>query len=196
MAKIIGITGGIGTGKTAVSDYLAGLGYPIIDADVIARQVVEPGTIGLAQLVAFFGDEILLPDGALDRKALGRDVFAHEAHRRVLEAITHPLIDREVDRQLAMASGEQVFLVAPLLFETEMQERCDEVWLVTTDPERQLERIIARDEVDRDLAEKKVASQLSDDERLRHRPVVLRNDGGLPDLYRQVDLLLAKGGPA
>lgn len=194
MAKIIGITGGIGTGKTAVSDYLAEQGYPIIDADLIARQVVEPGCIGLQQLGAYFGKGILLPDGALDRKALGKDVFQHTEHRKVLDAILHPLIDQEIEAQLhAYADQEKIFLVAPLLYETNMQDRCDEVWLVTTGVDEQVTRIMARDDVDEVMARQKMASQFSDEERLQHYPLVLVNNTTLPELYRQVDQLLEGG---
>lgn len=191
MAKIIGLTGGIGAGKTAVSDYLGGLGYPIIDADVIAREVVEPGTIGLAQLTAYFGKEILLPDGALDRRHLGQIIFQNEEKRKILNAITHPIIERVVRQKLQeYDNAEQLFLVIPLLFESGLEESCDEIWLVTVDKEIQIQRVMDRDEVDRDMATKKIASQLDQEERLTRKPLVLRNNSDLPALYRQVDNLL------
>ncbi len=194
MAKIIGLTGGIGAGKTEVSDYLSGLGYPIIDADVIAREVVEPGTIGLAQLTAYFGKEILLPDGALDRRHLGQLIFQNEEERKVLNAITHPIIDRVVRQQLQEhENAEQIFLVVPLLFESGLEETCDEIWLVTVDKEVQIQRIMDRDAVDRDMATQKIASQLDQEERLTRKPLVLRNNSDLPALYRQVDDLLHRG---
>lgn len=191
MAKIIGLTGGIGAGKTEVSNYLSGLGYPIIDADVIAREVVEPGTIGLAQLTAYFGKEILLPDGALDRRHLGQIIFQNETERKVLNAITHPLIDRVVRQQLKEhGKAEQIFLVVPLLYESGLEDMCDEIWLVTVDKDVQIQRIMERDEVDRDMAAQKIASQLAQEEQLTRKPLVLRNNSDLPALYKQVDDLL------
>ncbi len=196
MSTIIGITGGIGSGKTAVSNYLQSFGYTIIDADIIAREVVRPGSIGLEQLVAYFGRSILLSDGTLNRRKLSAHVFHDADARRVLNAITHPLIHRRMEELLAAekeAGKDFIFLVVPLLYEGEFPHKLDEVWVVTVDDAVRKARIVARDGVDEVLAAKKMAAQTTDKIRfLDPKAIALSNDGNLDELYGQVDAQLRK----
>lgn len=195
MAKYIGITGGIASGKSAVGDYLAGLGYPVIDADLIAREVVEPGTETLKALGDHFGPAILSPDGQLDRQALAAAIYADDQKREALNQIIHPAIDREMHRQMAAAEAQPlVFLMVPLLYETGFQKHCDEVWLVTVSRATQLDRLMARDDIDPAYADRKIQAQMADADRLAYGPRLIHNDGDLPALYRQVDALLREEG--
>lgn len=193
MGRVIGLTGGIGSGKTTVSDYLLKKGYTIIDADLIAREVVEPACIGLKQLVAYFGETILMPDGSLDRKNLGQIIFQDESKRRVVNAIIHPLVNQRVQELLVKYHEKPlIFLVAPLLYEAGIQKYCDDVWLVTSDIDQQIERIMERDKLDRLQAKARIESQLTNEEKMIHHPVVIRNNSDLPALFVEVEKLLKK----
>jgi dephospho-CoA kinase len=187
---LIGLTGGIGSGKSTVADLLAEKGALIIDADLLAREVVEPGTDGLAAVVARFGRGVLRDDGSLDRPALGRIVFADPDARRDLEAIIHPAVRGRAAALIAAAEpGAVVVQVIPLLVETGQQGAFDLVVVVDVDAESQLARIRARDGLDADQATARLRAQSGRDQRLAAADVVIDNAGTFKRLAEQVDEL-------
>jgi dephospho-CoA kinase len=195
--RVIGLTGGIGSGKSVVTDYLLEKGYAVIDADVLAREVVAVGSEGLAAVVARFGESVLLPDGSLDRKGLAARVFSDESARAALNAILHARIGRAMRARLARrrAAGEPVvFLSVPLLLETGMQTAVDAVWLVDADEEERVRRIARRDGLRPQEARARIAAQMPTAEKLRYASDVLDNSGAPDDLRRTVDALLIKYG--
>ncbi|HYI56377.1 MAG TPA: dephospho-CoA kinase [Microlunatus sp.] len=186
----VGLTGGIASGKTAVSDVLGERGAVVIDADVLARQVVEPGTPGLAAVVQRFGADVLGADGRLNRAALGRLVFADPEARRDLEGIVHPAVRARAAAIEADADPDAVIVhVIPLLVETGQQADYDVLVVVDVDPERQLQRLQQRSGLDADAASARIAAQASRAARLAVADVVLHNDAGIEDLADQVDRL-------
>jgi dephospho-CoA kinase len=197
--KIIGLTGGIGTGKSAVSEYLLQKGYTVVDADTISREITAPGAEGLAALLtalaAAFGDDVVTPAGALDRRRLAEIVF-HDTEKRLrLNAILHGRIGRRIESQLAgcRAAGEAVvFLSAPLLIETGMQRRTDEVWLVDADEETQIRRVMARDGLTAAAARQRIAAQMPAEERRAYADARIDNTGAWETLRRRIDALLAE----
>lgn len=196
-----GLTGGIASGKSTVAAILRRLGCPIIDADVLAREVVEPGQPALTEIAAAFGPGVLLPDGRLDRKALGAMVFADPAQRRRLEAITHPRIAERrlaVLQELAAQQAEVVCSDVPLLYELGLQSAFDQVWVVWVDRPTELARLMARDGISREQAEQRMAAQMPLDEKRRLADIVIDNSGSLEETERQVRAayaaLLAGGG--
>ena len=165
---VIGLTGGIGCGKSEAAAYLERLGARHIDADAISRALTAPGGDALAAIRERFGDGVFRPDGALDRAAMAERVFADEGERRALEAILHPLVQREMLRQLdeAAEQGEKVVILdVPLLFETGMDALCDETWVLYVSPETQLARVMARDGMTARQAQARIDSQMSTQER-------------------------------
>ena len=186
----VGLTGGIASGKTAVSDALAARGAVIIDADLLAREVVEPGTPGLAAVVERFGAEVLTGDGVLDRAALGTVVVADPTARRDLEAIIHPAVRARAAAIEAAADPDAVVVhVIPLLVETGQQADFDLLVVVDVAPEVQRERLQRRNGLDTDAAEARIAAQASRADRLSVADVVLDNSATPADLIDQVDSL-------
>ena len=186
----VGLTGGIASGKTAVSDALAARGAVIIDADLLAREVVEPGTPGLAAVVERFGAEVLTGDGVLDRAALGTVVFADPTARRDLEAIIHPAVRARAAAIEAAADPDAVVVhVIPLLVETGQQADFDLLVVVDVAPGVQRERLQRRNGLDTDAAEARIAAQASRADRLSVADVVLDNSATPADLIDQVDSL-------
>ncbi|SCG69132.1 dephospho-CoA kinase [Micromonospora siamensis] len=186
----VGLTGGIGSGKSAVAARLAALGALVVDADRIAREVVAPGTEGLAEIVAAFSERVLDPHGALDRAALGALVFADEAARRRLEAITHPRV-RARTAELVAAAGPDAVVVndVPLLVEVGLAPTYHLVVVVQTAVEIRLERLARDRGMPRAEAERRIAAQADDERRRACADVVLSNDGGLDELHAAVDAL-------
>jgi dephospho-CoA kinase len=186
----VGLTGGIASGKSAVADELAARGAVVVDADVLAREVVEPGTPGLAAVVERFGPSVLTEDGRLDRAGLGRLVFADEAARRDLERIIHPAVRAraaEIERQAA--ADAVVVQVIPLLVETGQAKDFDLCVVVDLDPQTQLARLQARNGLSRADAEARVSAQASREQRLAAADRVLHNAGSRADRRAQVDRL-------
>ena len=183
----IGLTGGIGSGKSTVSRLLAERGAVIIDADVIAREVVEPGTPGLAAVVEAFGAEVLAPDGSLDRPALAAVVFADPESRRRLDGIVHPLVRARAIEVAAAAPPDAVLVNdVPLLVETGQASSYDLVLVVEADPETRIARLVQRGLTAED-ARARIAVQATDDERRAVADVVLDNSGTPEELATQVD---------
>lgn len=196
MAYVIGLCGGIGSGKSAVSAYLEKKGYPIIDADLVARVVVKKGSEGLKRLVDCFGKGILNGSGALDRKALGELIFSDEAKRLKVNELLHPLIEAHIVSALKDRENERVvFLVVPLFFEAGYERYVDEVFYVSAEEGLRLKRIASRDKISSDLAFKKIKSQLSEEAIIsRYHPTVIQNNGTIEALEKKVSLLLEEKG--
>jgi dephospho-CoA kinase len=183
----IGLTGGIGSGKSTVSALLAERGARVVDADVLAREVVEPGTPGLAAIAEAFGPGVLTPDGALDRPGLAAVVFTDPDARRTLDGIVHPLVRaRAVELIAAMPAGAVVVQDIPLLVETGQADSFDLVLVVEADLETRVARLVARGVPERD-ARARIAAQATDEQRRAAADVVLDNSGTLEDLAAQVD---------
>ena len=178
---LVGLTGGIATGKSTVSDVFRRLGCVIIDADVLAREVVEPGGPALARIVAEFGREALRPDGTLDRKALGAVVFGDADKRKGLEAITHPEIRARLDRRLAELAARSfagiVVFDAPVMIESGNYRNMDRLVVVVTDEDTQAARLLARDGMTRDEAARRIAIQMPVAEKAKLADYVIDNRG-------------------
>ena len=184
----VGLTGGIGAGKSTVSRLLVELGAVLIDGDALAREVVARGTPGLEQVVEEFGPELLTPDGDLDRPALGRVVFADEGARRRLEAITHPMIfEKYAELEAAAPPGALVVHDIPLLAESGRADTFDEVVVVDAPPELQVERMMRDRGWTREEAESRIAAQASREDRLAIATYVIENTGTLDDLRCRVE---------
>ena len=183
----VGLTGGIGAGKSEVSRRLAAQGAVVIDADAIAREVVEPGTEGLAEVVEEFGPEVLRPDGALDRPRLGDIVFADPAQRERLNAIIHPKVaERMAALEQAAGPGAIVVHDVPLIAENGHAGVYDLVVVVDAPPRSQIERLQRNRDMTREQAEARMAAQASREQRLAIADIVLDNSGSLSELDRQV----------
>ena len=188
---VVGITGGIGSGKSAVTDYLETKGITVVDADKVARVVVEPGTSGLAAIAEHFGHDILLPDGTLNRAALRKIVFDNPDERKVLEGITHPRIREEIARQLSEAGSPYVVLASPLLLESEQSSFADYVVVVDVPESVQLSRTMTRDNNSEQLVKSIMAVQLDRETRLARADTSISNEGTLEELHSRVDTLHA-----
>lgn len=188
-ALIVGITGGIGSGKTAVTDYLADLGITIIDADQAARVVVAPGTSALQAIAGHYGEQILQEDGSLDRRALRNIVFGDDEERRWLEALLHPLIRAEMLDQLSRSRSPYSIIVSPLLLETDQHVLVDRVAVVDISVALQVQRTMERDGVERSQVEAVMKAQSSRRGRLEKADDVIDNSGSLDDLHRTLDQL-------
>ena len=180
----VALTGGIASGKTTVANMFGELGATLIDTDIIARDVVEPGTPGLAQVVAKFGESILDVSGRLDRRALREIVFAEDEKRRQLEAILHPLIRAETERQMQAKSGPYQLVIVPLLVDSPLKNSVDRILVVDCSEERQLERLLARDVESREQARRMIAAQSSREDRLALADDVITNNADI-ELTRQ-----------
>ncbi|WP_030624661.1 dephospho-CoA kinase [Streptomyces sclerotialus] len=183
----VGLTGGIGAGKSEVSRLLASYGAVIVDADKIAREVVEPGTPGLAAVVEAFGTDVLTPDGTLDRPALGALVFADPDKLKALNAIVHPLVGTR-SAELEAAAGEDAVVVhdVPLLTENGLAPLYDVIVVVDAAPETQLRRLVALRGMTEDEAKARMSAQADREQRLAIADLVIDNDGPLEALEPQV----------
>ncbi|MGL6314729.1 dephospho-CoA kinase [Vibrio sp. WXL103] len=190
MPFVVGLTGGIASGKTTVADlFHQHFNIDIIDADIIARQVVEPNTQGLAAIVARFGDKILHADGTLDRRQLREIVFSSAEQKAWLDQALHPLIRQEMAYQITKAQSDYVLLVIPLMVEGGLQSMADCVLVVDVDEETQLQRTMARDGVSREQALNIVNSQANRQERLAIADEIIKNNSNPNSLLPQVEKL-------
>lgn len=193
MTFVIGLTGGIGCGKTLISDHLASLGVPIIDTDIIARQIVEPNSPTLSELVDTFGEEILLEDGSLNRGQLRKLAFSNSENKQKLDAITHPAILDEAIRQLEQVEYSYVIVVIPLLStESAFFPFLDRVLTVNTDQETRIQRVMKRNNLPRDTVEKIVATQLTDIQRQQFADDQIDNNGSKQATKQQASQLHQK----
>ena len=186
---VVGITGGIGSGKSAVTDHLETLGITVVDADKVARVVVEPGTSGLAAIAHHFGHDILLPSGGLDRAALRKIVFDNPSERKILEGITHPRIRDEIGRQLREATSAYVVLSSPLLLESGQGTFADFVVVVDVPEAVQLRRTMSRDDNSEQLVKQIMAAQLDRETRLSRGDTAITNNASLEALHEKVEAL-------
>ena len=184
---IIGLTGGIGSGKSAAAERFLHHGIEIVDADIASRAVVEPGTPALAEIAQHFGADILQSDGHLDRTALRHVVFADPDQRVWLQQLLHPHINRYLTEGLAAATSTYAILAHPLLFETKRHLDCTKSLLIDVPEEVQVARTMARDNNTREQVENIMQAQSSRTYRLERADDVIVNDGTLEDLYREVD---------
>ncbi|MBL8260511.1 MAG: dephospho-CoA kinase [Candidatus Competibacteraceae bacterium] len=186
---VIGLTGGIGSGKTAVSDRFALLGVPIIDTDHISRELVEPGQPALAEIVEAFGPECLDERGRLRRDHLRERVFADPKGRQQLEAILHPRVRAAMRARIARLTAPYCLAVIPLLVETGMTDSVDRILVVDAPPAEQIRRVMARDGASEQQARRILAAQARRDERLAHADDVLENTGDLEALDDRIAVL-------
>ncbi|RYY47050.1 MAG: dephospho-CoA kinase [Actinomycetales bacterium] len=190
MTLQVGLTGGIGSGKSTVSARLSELGAVVVDYDLLAREAVEPGSAALAAIGARFGDDVIAPDGTLDRPALGSVVFADEQARRDLEAITHPAIRELAAARVAQAPAEAVVVHDhPLLVEMGMAGQCDTVVVVDVPTDVQVERLVEQRGMTEADARARLAAQTSREDRLAVADEVLDNSGTREQLLDAVDAL-------
>ena len=187
---VVAITGGIGSGKTTVANQFAALGIEVVDADLIAREVVAPGTPALAAIVNHFGPEILTEQGLLDRRVLRERIFSDPAAKSWLNALLHPIIRSEMLRQCAAVSSPYCLLVVPLLVENRLTELADRVLVIDVDEATQIERTCHRDGVSREQAQAILASQANRSERLAMADDVLDNQSGTTETIRERILAL------
>ena len=189
MSYVVGITGGIGSGKSAVTARLENQGITVVDADVVARVIVEPGRPALDAIALHFGSDILLPDGNLDRAALRRRVFADAPQRIWLEKLTHPLIAEEIVAQLAVSKSPYTLLSSPLLLETAQSALTQCIVVVDVPEELQISRTMSRDSNDEDQVRRIIGAQMKREQRLKLANIVIDNSTTLAALNRAVDAL-------
>jgi dephospho-CoA kinase len=178
--RVIGLTGGIATGKSSVARFFEEQGIPVIDADQLSRDAVVPESPALQQIVSIFGTDIVTPEGTLDRKRLGELVFSDTDKRRLLENILHPAIRKLAEERIAQASSaghQRLIYMAPLLIEAGATDRVDDIWVVTVRRDIQLERLMRRDMISREQAERIIKSQMPLAEKERYGSVVIDNSG-------------------
>jgi dephospho-CoA kinase len=187
--RVIGLTGGIASGKSTVAKILERLGAVVIDADAISREVVVPGEAAYEAILAEFGERIVNPDRTINRSALGEIVFADPGARNRLERITHPAIGRRAEQKLAELRRQGVplvFYMAPLLIESGASARVDEIWVIYVDPATQLHRVMERDGMSRGRALQRIAAQMPMDEKKKYGRIVIDNRGTPEETERQV----------
>ena len=195
--RTIGITGGIAMGKTTVSTYLETHHHlTILDADMYARDAVLPGTRAIAAIVDRYGSAILLPDGTLDRPALGTKIFTDPAERRWVEAQIHPFVRSQLiqnrNRTLQEFPDRPVVLVVPLLFEAEMTDLVTEIWVIYCSRDRQLQRLMTRSNLSEEQAQDRISSQMDIQTKCKNATWVLDNSTQVADLYAQIDRAISE----
>ena len=189
---VVALTGGIGSGKTTVSQLFESLGTPIIDTDIIARQLVTPGKPALIEISTQFGQEVLSTDGTLNRAILRQVIFQDIEKKRLLESILHPLIRQEMTRQIAALSTTYCIVVIPLLVESKQMEIADRILVIDTPESTQLARVSTRDNQTEKEVTAVISAQASRDARLSIADDVIHNDGSLDKLKQQVESLHQK----
>ena len=186
---VVGLTGGIGSGKTAASEHFKSLGITIVDADEVSRQVVEPGTPALSQIAEHFGERVLNTDQSLDRRALREIVFNQPDEKKWLEQLLHPLIGMETFRQLQASQSAYTIFVSPLLIEIGQDKMTQRILVVDAPESEQVSRTIKRDDTDAESVKSIMQSQASRALRLEKADDVLLNDGSLENLKEKVEAL-------
>lgn len=181
MTYIVGLTGGIGSGKSTIADLFAELGVPLVDADIVAREVVAKGSPLLSQIVEHFGKNILLKNGELNRAELRRLIFSNEAEKNWLNNLLHPAIRKAMQEQLAAQTAPYTLFVVPLLIENHLTLMCNRVLVVDVGPQTQLARAAKRDQNNLEQIQRIMDSQVSRSERLKWATEVIDNDKDLPE---------------
>lgn len=194
--RIIGLTGGIGAGKSTVSDYLRNKGYVILDADQIAHEITEKGSPVLKKIAETFGAEMIMDDGNLDRKKLASVVFSNQEKKEQLEEITTKrvveIIGERLDELRQHGNYDIIFVDAPLLFESGADKLTELVWMVTADDEVRIARVMERDHASREEVVRRIANQMDNHEKIRRAQEVIDNSQGKEELYQQIEELLKK----
>lgn len=186
----VGLTGGIAAGKTTLSDLFGELGVPVIDTDIISRKLLEPGESGFDQVYEHFGNSIVGTDNRIDRVKLREIIFSSHDEKSWLETILHPLIYRRCQELiLQYSAADYVLVVVPLLFESNFQPLVDRILVIDCPPEVQLERLLLRDHIDETLAQKMLAQQMNNSERLTRAHDIVDNSDNAADLESQVRAL-------
>jgi len=191
--KRIGITGGIGSGKSAVTNLLRETGYYVIDADEVSREAAMPGEPAILRLREEFGDDIFFKDGVLDRQELARVIFSDPNALGKVNDIFHGDIIERIEKRIKILEWDgvnPVFIAAPLLFETGADRIADEIWLVTADEETRLKRVMDRDGLSAEEVRSRIESQMPEDEKRLKADIVIENDGTFEKLCKEVELLL------
>ncbi|NLY43526.1 MAG: dephospho-CoA kinase [Clostridiaceae bacterium] len=190
--KIIGLTGGTGSGKSTVSQIASQLGVYVIDADIVAREVVKKGKKALEEIIDYFGPGILLENGELDRRKLGSIVFADREKLRILNEITHKYIIEEIIREIKIhgSTSSAILIDAAILIETGLYKMCDEVWVVSAAAELRKKRIMERDGLSAQEAENRIKSQMSEDEMKHYASAIIDNNKDMEHVRLQVIKLL------
>ena len=189
---IVGLTGGIGSGKTTIANEFAKLGVTLVDADIVARDVVKLGSPCLKAIEGKFGKQILMADNTLDRSQLRKLIFADESNKQWLNDLMHPLIREQMLHALKQATSTYCILVAPLLFENNLQKLTDTTLVIDVPEQVQLSRTCHRDKVDEQQVKSIIASQINRDERIARADQVIDNTQSLSAVYQQIDLLHTK----
>ena len=187
--RVVGLTGGIGSGKTAASDHFKSLGITIVDADEVSRQVVEPGTPALTKIAEHFGPQVLYDDNSLDRRALRNIVFNQPEEKKWLEQLLHPLIGIETFRQLQSSQSPYTIFVSPLLIEIGQDKMTQRILVIDAPESEQVSRTVARDDTDNESVKAIMKSQASRSQRLEKADDILLNDGSLENLQEKVEAL-------
>ena len=194
--KVIGITGGIASGKSTITKYIENKGIPVIDGDRVSREVVLPGSEALLKIEEEFGKEYILPDGSLDRKKMGQHVFNNPLERKKLEGILHPIIRNEFIKKInGYKMNPEINLVlldAALLIESKMTDLTDSLWLVYADKDVQVERVMARDKVSEKVALSIINSQMLLSDKKKYADEIIDNNKGFSEVYEKVESLLKK----
>ena len=193
MMRVIGLTGGIGTGKSTASEYLRKQGFSIIDADRISREIVEPGTLLLKELEKNFGSGIIKDDGTLDRKALAAIVFSDKEKKSRLDGLMHGHILDEIERKISESQsgeGRGIIVDAPLLFETGLEKKCDQVWLITADEKLRILRVCERDGMDPEEVRARIQNQMADEVKKERAHRIVDNSGSKEALLAQLAELI------
>ncbi|MBO6228667.1 MAG: dephospho-CoA kinase [Shewanella sp.] len=186
---VVGLTGGIGSGKTTVANLFAAEGITLVDADIVAREVVALGSKGLEAIVTHFGAEILTPEGELDRAKLRQRIFSHPEEREWLNQLLHPMIRQEMLAQVEKATSAYVIMVVPLLFENGLDRLVNRTLVVDISPELQINRTVKRDNVDASQVNNIISSQCSRSEKLARADDIIDNQGEISNLKREVQAL-------
>ena len=196
MPKVIGLTGGIASGKSTVSELLTAHGFKIVDADIASRKAVEKGSEGLEQVRATFGEEAIDEDGNMDRGDVGDIVFNYPEKRLELNEIVHPIVRNimEQEKEAFLKDGYNVIMDIPLLYENELQDTVDEVWLVYTSESIQIDRLMQRNDISMEDAKARVYSQISIDKKRRMADHVIDNRDSKLDLKQNLEQLLTDEG--
>lgn len=196
MPKVIGLTGGIASGKSTVSELLSVFGFKVVDADKAAREAVKKGSKGLAQVREVFGDEAIDENGEMNRRYMGDLVFNHPEKRLELNAIIHPTVRdiMEEEKQEYLKQGYNVIMDIPLLFENELENTVDEVWVVYTSESIQMDRLMQRNNLSLEDAKARVYSQISIDKKSRMADHVIDNLGDKLELKQNLERLLVEEG--
>tara|TARA_B100001750_G_C15295854_1_gene489730 strand:+ start:24 stop:617 length:594 start_codon:yes stop_codon:yes gene_type:complete len=189
---IIGLTGGIGSGKSVASDKFKSLGIVVVDADVASRTVVEPGKPALKEIQDHFGSGIITAEGKLDRNKLREIIATDSKERKWLESVLHPKIGEQITKEISESTSVYTLFVAPLLLETNSQEMCSRVVVVDVPKDVQIQRTAKRDKVSSNQVEQMVAAQMKREKRLEKADDVLLNNGTIEDLEKQVEELHKK----